>query len=202
MEGVRILEVAEHTFTPLAAAILSDWGATVIKIEHVERGDAMRGLGSTGGLTVGGGGVHMFMEHANRGKQSLALDLTTDQGRELLYRLAATCDVFLTNKLPAVAAKLKVDVEDIRAHNPDIIYARGTGYGPDGPDRDLGAYDWLSFWGRSGIAASACTPAWAAPPARSISTSRSAWSRPSPRGTPRSTSTSPRRCPRCWRATP
>ena len=63
MEGVRILEVAEHTFTPLAAGILSDWGATVTKIEHVERGDAMRGLGSTGGLQVGGGGVHMFMEH-------------------------------------------------------------------------------------------------------------------------------------------
>jgi len=164
MEGVRILEVAEHTFTPLAAGILSDWGATVIKIEHVERGDAMRGLGSTGGLKVGGGGVHMFMEHANRGKQSLALDLTSDQGRTLLYRLAATCDVFLTNKLPAVAAKLRVGVEDIRAHNPDIIYARGTGYGPDGPDRDLGAYDWLGFWARSGIAASMRAPDAPLPP--------------------------------------
>jgi crotonobetainyl-CoA:carnitine CoA-transferase CaiB-like acyl-CoA transferase len=164
MDGVRILEVAEHTFTPLAAAILSDWGATVIKIEHVERGDAMRGLGSTGGLKVGGAGVHMFMEHANRGKQSLAVDLTTDQGRALLYRLAATCDVFLTNKLPAVATKLSVDVEDIRAHNPDIIYARGTGYGPDGPDRNLGAYDWLGFWARSGIAASMKAPGAALPP--------------------------------------
>jgi crotonobetainyl-CoA:carnitine CoA-transferase CaiB-like acyl-CoA transferase len=94
------------------------------------------------------------MEHANRGKQSLGLDLSTDPGRDLLYRLAATCDVFLTNKLPAVATKLKVDVEDIRAHNPDIIYARGTGYGPDGPDRDLGGYDALGFWARAGIAAS------------------------------------------------
>ena len=101
MGGVRILEVAEHTFTPLAAGILSDWGATVIKIEHVTRGDAMRGLGSTGGLEVGAGGVHLFMEHANRGKQSLGLDLTTDEGRDLLYRLAANSDVFLTNKLPA-----------------------------------------------------------------------------------------------------
>jgi len=90
MRGVRILEVAEHTFTPLAAGILSDWGATVIKIEHVERGDAMRGLGSTGGVQVGGGGVQLLMEHANRGKQSLGLDLTTAQGRELLYRLAWT----------------------------------------------------------------------------------------------------------------
>jgi crotonobetainyl-CoA:carnitine CoA-transferase CaiB-like acyl-CoA transferase len=158
MEGVRVLEVAEHTFVPLSSGILSDWGAEVIKIEHVERGDASRGLGSTGGLQVGGNGVHMFMEHANRGKQSLGLDLTSEEGREILYKLAATCDVFLTNKLPAVATKLKVDIEDIRAHNPKIIYARGTGYGPVGPDRNLGGYDSLGFWARSGIASAMRTP--------------------------------------------
>lgn len=152
MSGVTILEVAEHTFTPLAAGILADWGATVVKIEHVSRGDASRGLGSTGGMDVGSGGVHVFMEHANRGKQSLGLDLTTERGREILYALAARSDVFLTNKLPAVAAKLKVDVDDIRAVNPDIIYARGTGYGPLGPDKDLGGYDLLGFWVRAGIA--------------------------------------------------
>jgi crotonobetainyl-CoA:carnitine CoA-transferase CaiB-like acyl-CoA transferase len=158
MQGVKILEVAEHTFTPLASGILADWGASVIKIEHVERGDASRGLGSTGGLDVGGGGVHMFMEHANRGKRSLGLDLTSDRGRELLYQLVAQSDVFLTNKLPAVAAKLKVDVEDVRAHNPNIVYARGTGYGPIGPDRNLGGYDSLGFWARSGIAAAMQVP--------------------------------------------
>jgi crotonobetainyl-CoA:carnitine CoA-transferase CaiB-like acyl-CoA transferase len=151
MKGVKILEVAEHTFTPVAAAILADWGAEVIKIEHVERGDASRGLATTGGLDTHAGGVDMFMEHANRGKKSLGLDLTRDEGREILYKLAESADVFLTNKLPAVAAKLKVDVEDIRAHNPKIIYARGTGYGPIGPDRNLGGYDSLGFWARSGI---------------------------------------------------
>jgi crotonobetainyl-CoA:carnitine CoA-transferase CaiB-like acyl-CoA transferase len=158
MKGVRILDVADHTFVPIASAILADWGAEVIKIEHVERGDAARGLGSTGGLQVGGNGVHMFMEHANRGKQSLGLDLTSDEGRDILYKLAATCDVFLTNKLPAVAEKLKVDVEDIRKANPNIIYARGTGYGPKGPDRNLGGYDALGFWARSGIASAMKTP--------------------------------------------
>jgi crotonobetainyl-CoA:carnitine CoA-transferase CaiB-like acyl-CoA transferase len=158
MQGVKILEVAEHTFTPLASGILADWGASVIKIEHVERGDASRGLGSTGGLDVGGNGVHMFMEHANRGKRSLGLDLTSDRGREILYQLVAQSDVFLTNKLPAVAAKLKVDVEDIRAHNPNIVYARGTGYGPIGPDRNLGGYDSLGFWARSGIASAMQVP--------------------------------------------
>ena len=67
MDGIRILEVAEHTFVPLAAGILADWGADVIKIEHPERGDAMRGLAASGGINVGGGGVHVLMEHANRG---------------------------------------------------------------------------------------------------------------------------------------
>ena len=99
MEGVRILEVAEHTFTPLAAGILADWGATVIKIEHVERGDAMRGLASSGTVNLGGG-VHVLLEHSNRGKQSIGLDLTSEEGLEILYKLAATCDVFLTNKMP------------------------------------------------------------------------------------------------------
>ena len=118
MQGVRILEVAEHTFVPAASALLSDWGAEVIKIEHVERGDAMRGLASTG-MAVVPNDVHVLLEHSNRGKQSLALDLTSPDGLDILYKLAATSDVFLTNKLPSVRQKLHIDVEDIRAHNPD-----------------------------------------------------------------------------------
>src|SRR6185436_17223129 len=100
MQGVRVLEVAEHTFVPAASAVLSDWGAEVIKIEPVGRGDAMRGLGRTGVMDLGGGDVHPLLEHSNRGKQSLALDLASDEGREILYRLAEVSDVFLTNKLP------------------------------------------------------------------------------------------------------
>ncbi len=151
MDGVRILEVAEHTFVPAASALLADWGAEVVKIEHVERGDAMRGLASSG-MAVMGTDVHVLLEHSNRGKQSLGLDLTSDEGLDLLYRLAATCDVFLTNKLPSVRSKLKIDVDDIRAHNPRIIYVRGTGQGERGPDADKGSYDSLAYWSRSGIA--------------------------------------------------
>src|SRR5579875_1940998 len=95
MQGVRILEVAEHTFVPAASALLADWGAEVVKIEHVERGDAMRGLASTGVATVAGD-VHILLEHSNRGKQSLALDLASPEGLAVLYRLVATADVFLT----------------------------------------------------------------------------------------------------------
>ena len=151
MEGVRILEVAEHTFVPAASALLADWGAEVIKIEHVERGDAMRGLASTG-VAVMGTDVHVLLEHSNRGKKSLALDLTSDEGLDILYRLAATCDVFLTNKLPSVRRKLRIELDDVRTHNPTIIYVRGTGQGEQGPDADSGSYDVLSYWYRPGIA--------------------------------------------------
>src|SRR5204863_2779442 len=131
MEGVRILEVAEHTFVPAASALLADWGADVIKIEHHERGDAMRGLLSSG-VGVMGTKVHVLLEHSNRGKRSLALDLTTDDGLDIVKRLAAQSDVFLTNKLPNVRKKLRIDVEAIREANPNIIYVRGTGQGERG----------------------------------------------------------------------
>jgi crotonobetainyl-CoA:carnitine CoA-transferase CaiB-like acyl-CoA transferase len=151
MQGVRILEVAEHTFVPASSALLADWGAEVIKIEHVERGDAMRGLASTGVMNFGSD-VHVLLEHSNRGKQSLGLDLTSPDGLDILHKLAATCDVFLTNKLPSVRTKLKIDVDDIKAHNPNIIYVRGTGQGERGPDADRGSYDVLGYWHRSGLA--------------------------------------------------
>src|SRR3954464_1536061 len=151
LQGVRILEVAEHTFVPAASALLSDWGAEVIKIEHPERGDGMRGLASSG-MAIVPSDVHALLEHSNRGKRSLGLDLTSPDGLDILYQLAASCDVFLTNKLPSVRTKLHVDVDDIRAHNPNIIYVRGTGQGERGPDADKGSYDALAFWNRSGVA--------------------------------------------------
>jgi crotonobetainyl-CoA:carnitine CoA-transferase CaiB-like acyl-CoA transferase len=151
MHGVRILEVAEHTFVPAASALLADWGADVIKIEHVERGDAMRGLGSSGVVDIGGQ-VHVLLEHSNRGKRSLGLDLNSEEGLRILYDLAKTCDVFLTNKLPNVRQKLRIDVEQIREANPDIIYVRGHGQGDRGPEAARGSYDSLAFWCRAGIA--------------------------------------------------
>ncbi len=157
LDGVRILEVAEQTFVPAASAMLADLGAEVIKIEHVERGDAMRGLASSG-MAFLSGDVHVLLEHSNRGKKSLGLDLAAPDGLEILYKLAATSDVFLTNKLRRVRTKLKIDVDDIRAHNPDIVYVRGTGQGERGPDADKGSYDNLSFWARSGVALAVTRP--------------------------------------------
>lgn len=157
MAGVRILEVAEHTFVPAASAILADWGADVIKVEHAERGDAMRGLARTGVIDLSKG-VHVLLEHSNRGKRSIGIDLTKPEGLELLYAIAKKSDVFLTNKLPNVLERLKIDEERIREQNPDIIYVRGSAFGPKGPDRDKGGYDATAFWCRGG-SADASTPA-------------------------------------------
>jgi crotonobetainyl-CoA:carnitine CoA-transferase CaiB-like acyl-CoA transferase len=149
MQGVRVIEVAEHAFVPGASALLADWGAEVIKIEPVERGDAGRGIS-----TVRAGAVNLLFENANRGKRSIGLDLTTDDGCEILSRLVATADVFMTNKLPQVRKKLRIDVDDIRAKNPAIIYVRGGGQGERGPEAERGSYDLLSYWHRSGASSS------------------------------------------------
>jgi crotonobetainyl-CoA:carnitine CoA-transferase CaiB-like acyl-CoA transferase len=117
----------------------------------------MRGLASTGVAPVPGN-VHALLEHSNRGKKSLGLDLSQPDGLAILYKLAAASDVFLTNKLPSVRARLKIDVDDIRAANSRIIYARGTGQGERGPDADKGSYDSLAFWARAGVAMGAKRP--------------------------------------------
>jgi crotonobetainyl-CoA:carnitine CoA-transferase CaiB-like acyl-CoA transferase len=131
MEGVRILEVAQFTFVPAAGAVLADWGADVIKIEHPVRGDAQRGL-----IRVGAEPINpernTIMEHPNRGKRSVGIDVATPEGLDLIYRIAKTADVFLTNFLPDARQRLKIDFEHIRAVNPNIIYARGSAHGDKG----------------------------------------------------------------------
>jgi crotonobetainyl-CoA:carnitine CoA-transferase CaiB-like acyl-CoA transferase len=150
MSGIRVLEVASWTYVPIAGAVLAEWGADVIKIEHPETGDPQRGL-VTSGLVPQGGVAHM-VELPNRGKRSVGLDIKSQEGHGLLLRLAAQCDVFLTNVLPAQRARLRIDVGDIRSVNPGIIYARGSAHGPLGPEADTGGYDNSTFWARSGAA--------------------------------------------------
>lgn len=151
MDGVRILEVAQFTFVPAAGAILADWGADVIKIEHPVRGDTQRGFLNMGGVELNPL-RHTLIEHPNRGKRSVGVDISTPEGQEVLYELAKTADVFLTNYLPQVRQKNKFDVEHIRAVNPNIIYARGSAWGDKGPEREKGGFDGTAFWSRSGIA--------------------------------------------------
>ena len=157
MKGVRVLEVAQFTFVPAAGGVLADWGADVIKIEHPVRGDTQRGFINLGGLRIDPQ-RNTMMEHPNRGKRSVGVDLSTPEGQEVIYEIAKTADVFLTNYRASVRQKNKFDIEHIRAVNPNIIYARGTGHGDKGPERDSGGYDNCTFWARGGVGA-AITPA-------------------------------------------
>jgi crotonobetainyl-CoA:carnitine CoA-transferase CaiB-like acyl-CoA transferase len=150
MKGVRVLELAQFTFVPAAGGVLAEWGADVIKIEHPVRGDTQRGFVNIGGVKTNPL-RHTMIEHPNRGKRSVGIDFSTPDGQELIYEIAKTSDVFLTNFLPRVRRNLKFDVEHIRAVNPKIIYARGSAHGDKGTERDVGGFDGTAFWTRSGI---------------------------------------------------
>jgi len=157
LQGVRVLEVAMYGFVPSAGAVLAEWGAEVIKVEHAVTGDPQRGLRQTGMLRVEGD-PNPNIEHANRGKRSIGLDVSTPEGREVLLELAKRADVFLTSFLPGHRKKFGMDVEDIRAVNPKIVYARGSALGPRGIESEKGGYDMTAFWCRAGTAATITPP--------------------------------------------
>ncbi len=151
MKGVRMLEVAQFTFVPAAGAVLTDWGADVIKIEHPVRGDAQRGIKELQRFALDQR-RNALMQHPNRGKRSVGIDISTPEGQELIYEIAKSCDIFLTNYLPSIRQKLKIDVEHLRAANPNIIYVRGSAFGEKGPERDKGGFDSTAYWARGGSA--------------------------------------------------
>jgi len=151
MKGVKMVEVAQFTFTPAAGAVLADWGADVIKIEHAVQGDAQRGLRlGTGGVAEGS--FQPLMEHPNRGKRSVGVALDHPEGHAVLMDLCRDADIFLINFLPDARRRLHLEVEDIRKANPKIIYVRGSGHGQRGADAEKGGYDGSTFWCRMGSA--------------------------------------------------
>jgi crotonobetainyl-CoA:carnitine CoA-transferase CaiB-like acyl-CoA transferase len=157
LEGVRLIEVADWGFVPSAATVLGDWGADVIKVEHPVRGDPIRGL-ITSGIVPGAKGVNFFTEQLGRNKRSVGIDLATDAGREILYKMVAKADIFLTNYLGEARTRLKITYEDLKPINSRLIYAKGHGQGQKGPDANRGGYDAASFWARGGVADRLSTP--------------------------------------------
>ena len=155
LAGIKVLEVATWTFVPSACAILAEWGADVIKVEDPVRGDPQRALISSMLMPVDG--INFLTELPNRGKRSVGIDIKSPAGRALLYRLVAKADVFVTNFLPEVRHRLGIDLDDIRAHNPSIVYVRGSAVGPKGEEANRGGFDVATYWARGGLA-SALTP--------------------------------------------
>lgn len=156
LEGIRVVEVASWTFVPSACAILSEWGADVIKVEDPVRGDPQRGLISS--LMMPIDGVNFLTEIPNRGKRSVGIDIKTPEGRDILYKLVKEADVFVTNYLPVVRKRLGIDVDEIRELNPGIVYVRGSAYGPKGEESGRGGFDVATYWARGGVGAALTPP--------------------------------------------
>jgi crotonobetainyl-CoA:carnitine CoA-transferase CaiB-like acyl-CoA transferase len=157
-EGVRVIELAQFVFVPAAGALLADWGADVVKIEHPVTGDGYRALVTQGIIKTSASGINQNMEMHNRGKRSIGLDVASAEGRELILKLVESADVFLTNFLPSALKKWQLDVDDLRAVNPKIIYARGHGHGVRGPDANMPAYDSTAYWARGAVGATLTPP--------------------------------------------
>lgn len=133
LEGIRILELTTMITGPLGGQLLGDLGADIIKVENPKGGDMFRGF--RGGLYSAHFGAY------NRNKRSIALDLRSDKGREVLLKLAETSDVLLENFRPGVMERLGLGLDVLRKANPKLIYCSITGFGEDGPYKDRPAYD-------------------------------------------------------------
>jgi crotonobetainyl-CoA:carnitine CoA-transferase CaiB-like acyl-CoA transferase len=157
LEGVRVLEVAIYAFVPSAAAILADWGADVVKVEHPVNGDPGRNTAAWG-VPASVDGVSHLWEVANRGKRAVAVDIATPEGHDILMRMVDDSDVFVTNFLPPARRKLGIEPEDVMGRNPAIVYARGSAQGPKGALSERGGFDGISFWGRSGASIGVTPP--------------------------------------------
>lgn len=150
MDGIRVVELGVWVAGPACAGILADWGADVIKVEPHE-GDPFRTLD----WLFDDGNPPFDLD--NRGKRSIALDLAAPAGLEVMHRLLARADVFVSNVRPGGLERLGLDYESLAPLYPSLVYASITGLSLHGAERDRQSYDVGAFWSRAGIAA-ALTP--------------------------------------------
>ncbi len=164
LEGLKVLDMGHVVAVPAAGATMADWGADVLKIEPLT-GELARGINSLSREVLpeelaegllgrlidnAGGEFSWYVQLLNRGKRGLAVNLKTDPGRELVYKLVRDADVFMTNYEASTLLKLKMDYETLVRHKSDLIYGILTGYGTEGPDKDERGFDFAAAWARSG----------------------------------------------------
>ncbi len=147
--GLKVLDVATVIAGPAAAMILGDFGADVIKIEQPGSGDMLRMLSYI--PSTPDADNNYFWQMDGRNKRSLALNLKTQEGTDVLHKLVAQCDVYITNQPHPVRESLKLTYDDLRPLNPRMIYTSLTAYGEEGPERDRKGFDQLAYWARSGL---------------------------------------------------
>lgn len=151
MDGVRVLDISIALTGPYAAALLADQGADVIKVERPGIGDIARFVG------VAVNGMSSLYLVCNRGKRSIAVDVQTPDGVEIVRKLAAESDVVIQNFRPGVMDRLGLGYDDVKVDNPDVVYVSLSGFGADGPYRDRSAYDTV-IQAYAGLAANQADP--------------------------------------------
>lgn len=147
--GLKVIDCATVIAAPAAAMMLADYGADVIKIEQPGEGDMLRMLGDI--PTTPYADSDWFWQLDGRNKRGVALDLKQPAGMEILRKLVAGCDVFITNQPYSVRESLGITYEDLKPLNPGMIYASLTAYGEKGPERKRKGFDQLAYWARSGL---------------------------------------------------
>jgi crotonobetainyl-CoA:carnitine CoA-transferase CaiB-like acyl-CoA transferase len=148
MQDIKVVELGVWVAGPAAGGVLADWGADVVKIEPPS-GDPGRMFGRMLGCDLG---MNPPFEMDNRGKRSVVLDLTTEEGRASALELLCRADVFLTNIRPAGLRRIGMDYDTVGPSCPRLVYGLITGFGETGPDADRAAYDVAAFWSRGGLA--------------------------------------------------
>lgn len=153
LEGLKVIDVAQVAAVPMCARHLADFGADVIHVENAQTGDSWRNLqaGHGGGPAGVPSDLPYNWEAFNRNKKGVAIDLSKEGGRKIIYRLTENADVFVTNLRLSEREKLGVRYEDLIKINPRLIYGSVTGHGMKGPQNDMPAYDTTVYWARSGV---------------------------------------------------
>jgi crotonobetainyl-CoA:carnitine CoA-transferase CaiB-like acyl-CoA transferase len=151
LEGVRVIEVSMWGFVPTTGVVLADWGAEVVKVEHPDAPDPARGL-MTSSWIAGRNGVRFLFEIFNRGKRCVGINLGHPDGRDVLYKLLASADVFVTSLRADARDRLGISADELTRRFPHLVYASGSGLGTQGPDANQGGYDLSAYWSRAGIA--------------------------------------------------
>lgn len=149
LEGIKVIELGTHMAIPAAARLMSDWGATVIKVEPPQ-GEGWRTIGDSYGIPYDEDCNPIF-QVPNAGKKSIAINLKDKKGLEVLLKLLQETDVFLTNTRLRGLKKLGLAYEDIKERFPRLIYAHFSGYGELGPDKDRPGFDIAAYWAKAGM---------------------------------------------------
>jgi crotonobetainyl-CoA:carnitine CoA-transferase CaiB-like acyl-CoA transferase len=155
-EGLKVIDCGTWIAGPVAGTILADFGASVVKVEIPGAGDPYRAL-ANGPLSPRAPMNYMW-ECDGRNKRSIALNLASEEGRDILLRLVRDCDVFITNQPFPTRRKLRLNYEDLAPENERMIYASLTAYGETGPDAENEGFDHSAWWARSGLMDRVRTP--------------------------------------------